>query len=112
MPRTATPAATGSRGRTPPAWCSRYRSTACWATPDHEGVTTTSHGLDLTGVDLPTAPVRTDRLVLRPWRADDEDAVFSACQDPEIQRWIGLTPVPYGLEDARRFVTETAPGER
>ena len=29
--------------------------------------------LDLTDVDLPTEVVRTDRLVLRPHRPDDED---------------------------------------
>jgi RimJ/RimL family protein N-acetyltransferase len=68
--------------------------------------------VNLSAVDLATEVVRSPRLVLRPWRPEDEDAVFQACQDTEIQRWIGVIPVPYRREDARAFVTETAPGER
>ncbi|GGM20544.1 hypothetical protein GCM10011608_01390 [Micromonospora sonchi] len=47
-------------------------------------------------------------LVLRPWHAEDADAVHRACQDPDIQRWTAV-PRPYLLEDARAFVTEFAP---
>ncbi|MEH1128513.1 GNAT family N-acetyltransferase [Micromonospora sp. CPCC 206061] len=47
-------------------------------------------------------------LVLRQWRADDADAVYQACQDPDIQLWTRV-PVPYGRENARHFVTELAP---
>ncbi len=43
------------------------------------------------------------RIVLRPWRADDVDAVFDACQDPEVQRWT-MVPVLYRREDAETFV--------
>ena len=43
------------------------------------------------------------RVRLRPWRADDVDAVVAACQDPEIQRWTQV-PVPYRREDAEGFV--------
>jgi RimJ/RimL family protein N-acetyltransferase len=68
--------------------------------------------LDLSTVDLPTEVVRTTRLVLRPFRADDEEAVFRACQDHEVQRWLPLIPAPYTREDARTWVTATAPGER
>lgn len=64
--------------------------------------------LDLSGVDLRTEVVRTERLVLRPFRPDDEEAVFAACQDPEIQRWITAIPVPYTEADARTFITEIA----
>ena len=39
--------------------------------------------LDLTDVDLNTAVVRTERLVLRPYRPADVDPVYRACQDPE-----------------------------
>ncbi|WP_445258545.1 GNAT family N-acetyltransferase [Nocardioides aurantiacus] len=46
-----------------------------------------------------TAP----RVVLRPWRADDVDAVTAACQDPEIQRWTQV-PVPYERRHAEEFV--------
>jgi RimJ/RimL family protein N-acetyltransferase len=47
------------------------------------------------------------RVLLRPWRADDVDAVFAACQDPEVQRWT-VVPVPYRREDAETFVGEIA----
>jgi RimJ/RimL family protein N-acetyltransferase len=43
------------------------------------------------------------RVRLRPWRADDVDAVFAACQDAEIQRWTQV-PVPYAREHAEGFV--------
>jgi RimJ/RimL family protein N-acetyltransferase len=68
--------------------------------------------LELTGIDLTTEVVRTDRLVLRPFRPDDTDAVFRGCQAEDIRRWIAVIPSPYTREDARSFVTELAPGER
>jgi RimJ/RimL family protein N-acetyltransferase len=48
--------------------------------------------------------LREDLIVLRPWREDDADAVYAACQDPEIQHWIPVIPRPYTHEDARDFV--------
>lgn len=42
-------------------------------------------------------------VMLRPWRQDDVPAVFSACQDPLIARFIHV-PQPYTMEVARRFV--------
>lgn len=63
--------------------------------------------MDLTLIDLPTEVVRTERLVLRPYRPDDVAAVHRACQDAEIQRWITVLPVPYTEADALAFVTET-----
>ena len=48
------------------------------------------------------------RVRLRPWRADDVDAVFAACQDAEIQRWTQV-PVPYARENAEEFVGSIAP---
>jgi RimJ/RimL family protein N-acetyltransferase len=68
--------------------------------------------LDLTSVDLATESIRTERLVLRPFRRTDVDAVFRASQDPETQRWISGIPVPYTLEDARKFVEDIAMKER
>lgn len=35
----------------------------------------------------------------------DEEWIFRACQDPEIQRWT-LVPRPYSMTDAERFVVE------
>ena len=68
--------------------------------------------MDLTGIDLITETVRTERLVLRPFRPSDVDAVLRASQDPDTQRWISAIPVPYGRDDARQFVEEVAPRER
>jgi RimJ/RimL family protein N-acetyltransferase len=47
-------------------------------------------------------------VLLRPWRRDDAESVFTACQDPDIQRWVPV-PSPYSLSDAVEYVTETAP---
>jgi RimJ/RimL family protein N-acetyltransferase len=68
--------------------------------------------LDLSGVDILTETVRTERLLLRPFRPDDADAVHRACQDPDSQRWLTALPVPYTREDARRFVEDVAMRER
>jgi RimJ/RimL family protein N-acetyltransferase len=68
--------------------------------------------VDLTAVDLVTETVRTERLLLRPFRPTDVDAVFRASQDPETRRWIGAMPSPYTRADARRFVQDVAPKER
>lgn len=57
----------------------------------------------VTGEEI-TAP----GLVLRQWRADDADAVYQACQDPDIQLWTRV-PSPYEREHAQHFVSELAP---
>jgi RimJ/RimL family protein N-acetyltransferase len=68
--------------------------------------------LDLSDVDLVTEVVPTERLLLRPYRPDDEDAVFRACQDPDIQRWNLPIPSPYTRAVAREWVGDLAPRER
>jgi RimJ/RimL family protein N-acetyltransferase len=68
--------------------------------------------LDLTGVDLATEVVRTERLVLRPYRPDDVDDVFRACQDSDIERWLTALPSPYTRESAADYVTGVAPRSR
>ena len=59
--------------------------------------------LDLTDVDLTSEVVRTERLLLRPPREDDVDAIVRACQDAESQRWLTSLPSPYTREDAIEF---------
>ncbi len=68
--------------------------------------------LDLTGIDLTTEVVRTERLVLRPYRPEDVDPIFRACQDPAIQQWIGAIPVPYTRTDAAEYVRVVSPRGR
>ena len=67
--------------------------------------------MDLSLVDLTSEVVRTERLVLRPHRPDDVDAVHCACQDADIQRWTTV-PSPYTRADAVRFVTVTTASAR
>ena len=43
-------------------------------------------------------------IALTAWRPDDAPAVYAACQDPEIQRWIPGLPRPYTLDHARTFI--------
>ncbi|MEU0450805.1 GNAT family N-acetyltransferase [Streptomyces tendae] len=50
----------------------------------------------------------TDRLVLRTVGPQDTDAVYAACQDPEIQRWTTI-PSPYLPEHARGFTEQMVP---
>ncbi|MDQ8706959.1 GNAT family protein [Streptomyces sp. LHD-70] len=52
--------------------------------------------------------LRTERLLLRPFAAADADAVYAACQDPDIQHYTPV-PSPFRYEDAEKYVTETAP---
>lgn len=47
--------------------------------------------------------LETDGLILRPWRENDADAVFAACQDPEIVRWTTI-PFPYEHKHAESYV--------
>ncbi len=47
--------------------------------------------------------IRTDRLLLRPFRADDVDDVFSFSSDPEWGRYLEV-PWPYSRRDAEEFV--------
>lgn len=68
--------------------------------------------LDPTGVDLTTEVVRTDRLVLRPPRVEDEDDILRACQDSEILHWTAGLPDPYTRADAETWVRLIAPSER
>ncbi|MEU3279540.1 GNAT family N-acetyltransferase [Streptomyces antibioticus] len=50
----------------------------------------------------------TDRLVLRPVGPRDTDAVYTAAQDPDIQRWTTI-PSPYLHEHASGFTEQFAP---
>lgn len=47
-------------------------------------------------------------VLLRPYEPADADAVFAACQDPEIPRWTRV-PSPYSHADAVAFVSSVAP---
>ncbi|MDF3292977.1 GNAT family N-acetyltransferase [Streptomyces silvisoli] len=50
----------------------------------------------------------TERLLLRPLEPRDTEAVYTACQDPDIQRWTSV-PSPYTPEHAQTFVERISP---
>ncbi|MFY1678471.1 GNAT family N-acetyltransferase [Streptomyces sp. WMMC905] len=50
----------------------------------------------------------TARLVIRTVGPGDADAVFAACQDPDISRWTTV-PSPYRREHARDFLERQVP---
>lgn len=50
----------------------------------------------------------TERLLLRTFTADDTDAVWEACQDPDIQRWTTV-PSPYERHHAAEFTGHMVP---
>jgi RimJ/RimL family protein N-acetyltransferase len=54
---------------------------------------------------VPGVELRGERVVLRPWRPEDAAAVYAACQDEEILRWIPVIPRPYTEEHARAFAS-------
>jgi RimJ/RimL family protein N-acetyltransferase len=56
--------------------------------------------------------LRDGPILLRPWNEDDAAAVYRACRDPEIQRWISVIPRPYTREHARAFVSGEGRGGR
>src|SRR3954465_7843210 len=56
----------------------------------------------------PNAQLTTTRLHLRPIGPGDVDAVYTACQDPQIQRWTTV-PSPYLREHAEQFACDYAP---
>jgi ribosomal-protein-alanine N-acetyltransferase len=48
--------------------------------------------------------LRTERLLLRPWRLTDVDDAFSYGSDPEWGRFLWMTPQPYTRRDAEEWV--------
>jgi RimJ/RimL family protein N-acetyltransferase len=59
--------------------------------------------------ELETPDLRTDAIVLRPWREDDLEAMVTALQDPEIPRWTRV-PEHYGAAEGRLFLEASAEG--
>ena len=59
--------------------------------------------INMTKVQLPEI-ITTDRLVLRPYRLSDVDAVLAHATDPEWAKYLPV-PIPYGLADAEQFIS-------
>ena len=60
---------------------------------------------------FPSAVLRTDRLVLRPFAEADIAAVVEACSDAETRRWLPV-PDPYTEDVGRSWCTEEAEADR
>jgi len=65
----------------------------------------------MTSSDDSHASIRTERLVLRPMRADDADALFALFANWEVIRWLSAPPWPYSLEDAHSFIGQLDAGD-
>jgi len=59
-------------------------------------------------VGLPT--LRTERLTLRPPRANDAKVVSAALNNYNVSRWLSVVPFPYTIEDANWFIAECNEG--
>lgn len=60
---------------------------------------------------FPQATLETERLLLRPYRAEDAPDVGIACRDELTQRWLPL-PNPYTDAEALAWCNQMAPGFR
>lgn len=60
---------------------------------------------------FPELRLETDRLLLRPYAAEDAPDVALACRDELLQRWLPL-PNPYTDAEALAWCTRFAPGIR
>jgi RimJ/RimL family protein N-acetyltransferase len=85
------------------------RSSACWsaggAAEDGDRPVRRAGEAAIGAVTVWRMELRDDAIVLRPWRQDDARAVYLACQDRELQRWVPVIPRPYTHDDAHAFVT-------
>ena len=55
-----------------------------------------------------TNAIGTERLLLRPLRVDDAEALFAVFANWEVIRWLSLPPWPYALGDAVEFIESCA----
>ena len=52
----------------------------------------------------------TDRLILRPLRNDDAEALVRIAGNYEVSKWLNPVPHPYGLSDAHAFLKDVHAG--
>ena len=55
-----------------------------------------------------TDQIKSDRLVLRPYRASDAEAVVAQIGDFAVCKWLTHVPYPYGVADAYAFFDRAA----
>ena len=54
------------------------------------------------------SPIRTDRLLIRPWREDEAPRLFDILRREEIVRWLGHPRTLETVEEAREKITKMA----
>lgn len=54
------------------------------------------------------AHLTTERLVLRPLRLDDADAIVAGVGNYDVAKWLAVVPFPYDRDDAEAFLASTA----
>jgi RimJ/RimL family protein N-acetyltransferase len=57
----------------------------------------------------PDPPLRTETIMLRPWRESDEPAIVAACSDPAIAGFIPTIRSPYTQDDASSWLKSQEP---
>ena len=65
----------------------------------------------MASLDTAHAPIRTERLLLRPLRTSDAEPLFALFADWEVIRQLNLPPWPYALADAQSFISEHLDGD-
>lgn len=53
----------------------------------------------------PFYPLATERLILRPWKAEDAEMLASLANDRRVSERLSRVPYPYTLEDAEKFIS-------
>lgn len=61
---------------------------------------------------LTPSPVVAGTVTLRPWSADDTDALIERINDPDVAAFLDLVPQPYTEADAREWLRLCAEGWR
>jgi RimJ/RimL family protein N-acetyltransferase len=65
----------------------------------------------MASLDTALAPIRTERLLLRPLRTSDAEPLCALFADWEVIRRLSMPPWPYALEDAHSFIREHLNGD-
>lgn len=58
----------------------------------------------------PMEPIKTERLVLRPFAAADAAALVRLLDDIEVSQWLARVPHPYTRSDAEKFLAHLGAG--
>jgi 8-oxo-dGTP diphosphatase len=56
----------------------------------------------MASLDTAHAPIRTERLLLRPLRANDAEPLFALFADWEVIRQLNMPPWPYAIRSAEQ----------